>query len=202
LFIIIATALFQIIGGILPWFALKKFKRHTNKIILVEVIIMFLISLELAYVGISITKLALLGVVLGIMAIFLANKFVPHKHGSKIERLGYLVFIAMCLHELPEGMAFGSSYIINKNVGLITAFLVAIHNIPEGSIIAFPLLLKGKLKAAMKLVIATQVIYVIGGLAVYILLISFSDVVQTMLMSFAAGAMMFIAAEELMFIRR
>ncbi|MBD3313705.1 hypothetical protein GF345_04650 [Candidatus Woesearchaeota archaeon] len=202
LIVLMITVFFQLAGFIIPWIALKHLEKHLNKVILVEVIFMIIISLELVYFGTKVTYLALGGLILGILSVFVLNSLVPHRHEAPLQRLSYLVFIAMCLHELPEGMAFGSSYIIDRNVGILTAVLVGLHNIPEGSIVAFPLLLKKKARRAIELVGVTQLIYAAGAVITYVLLFSMNEIVQTVLMCFAAGAMLFIAFEELKFLKR
>ncbi|MBU0536147.1 MAG: ZIP family metal transporter [Nanoarchaeota archaeon] len=199
--VLVLTAVFQIAGVIIPWLAVKEFGNHINKVIIAEVAFMIIISLELVYFGTKVTYLALGGVVLGVMSVFVLNSLVPHKHEAPLQRLSYLIFAAMCMHELPEGMAFGSSYILNHDVGLFTALLVSLHNIPEGSIVAFPFIIKKKFRKAIEFVGVTQALYVAGGLITYFLLFSVSETVKTVMMCFAAGAMMFIAFEELKFIK-
>lgn len=202
LLILAITVLFQIAGAIIPILAVRYISKHRNKVIIVEVALMIVISLELIYFGIRVSYLALAGVFLGIISVIILNGIVPHKHESPLQRLSILIFAAMCLHELPEGMAFGSSYTLSKNIGMFTALLVGLHNIPEGSIVALPLVLKKKYRKAIEFVGVTQILYAGGALLTYALLFSLNEITQTVLMCFAAGAMLFIAFEELRFIRK
>jgi len=202
--ILLLTALAQIFGASLAWLGLKEFKEHHNKFLLVEIGIMVLISAEIMFFGVIESRLALYGIFAGLIFIFIINRFVPHKHvhtrDGEIQRLGLLVFIAMCIHELPEGVAFGSMFLLNQNVGMMTAAMIALHNIPEGTILAMPYLLKKKIKHAFSLTIVTQLLYILGGFAAYVFLISLSSTAQAVTACFAAGAMAYIAFEELNFL--
>ena len=45
---------------------------------------------------------------------------------------GYLIFISILLHNLPEGLAIGSSFISEEALGITLAIVIGLHNIPEG----------------------------------------------------------------------
>jgi len=49
-----------------------------------------------------------------------------------------LLFAAMTLHNIPEGLAVGTSYTAQPRLGLLLALAIALHNIPEGIAIAGP----------------------------------------------------------------
>jgi len=201
LIVLLATALCQILGAFFSGFFIDKFDKYHNKVLIAEIAIMFLISIEIIYVGITISLFSLIGVLAGIVLVFMINIFVPHKHVDGFERLGLLVFIAMCIHEFPEGIAFGSTFLLDSGVGLLTAVLISLHNIPEGAIIVIPYLLKKKFKQAFVLTIVTQILYVLGGLAAFFFLADFSPAAQAFSACIAAGAMLFIAFEELNFLK-
>jgi zinc transporter ZupT len=199
--ILVSTALFQLLGAFLTWLSLKRLQRHHNAILVIEIVIMFLISAEIIFLSARKSLVSLFGVVAGLALVYLLNRFVPHKHECEFERLGLLVFTAMCIHELPEGVAFGSTYLLNPKLGLLTAALIALHNLPEGSICAMPYLMKNKLKQAFTLTIITQLLYIAGGLGAFFLLVSLSQTVQALSANLAAGAMIFIAFEEIKFLK-
>jgi ZIP family zinc transporter len=198
---LLITALFQISGVLLAWFFLRSFKRHYNFILLAEIIIMVIISAEIIIFSARESLISLYGVIIGLFIVMLINYSVPHKHTSEMQRISILVFIAMCIHELPEGIAFGSAYLLDQNIGLLTAALIALHNIPEGTIVAMPYLLKNKIKSAFSLGIITQILYIAGGITAYYFLVSLSSAAQATSACIAAGAMLFIAFEELKFLK-
>ena len=45
---------------------------------------------------------------------------------------GYLIFISILLHNLPEGLAIGSSFVSEEALGITLAIVIGLHNIPEG----------------------------------------------------------------------
>jgi ZIP family zinc transporter len=199
--ILILTALFQVSGALLSWLAIKKVNKHHNTILLIEIIIMIIIAGEIIVFSLAKSSYAWVGFMTGIAAVAVLNRFVPHKHADESERLGFLVFIAMCIHELPEGVAFGSTFLLDAKMGILTAALIALHNIPEGSIVAMHFLLKKKVKHAFLLTAITQALYIAGGIAAYVFLVSVSESAQAVSASIAAGAMIYIAFEELKFLR-
>ena len=201
LLILLATAVFQILGMVIAWLSVKRLAKHQNTILLTELIIMIIISTEILVYSVSISYKAIFGFIAGLLLVYLINRFVPHKHVDEKQRLSMLVFIAMCIHEFPEGVAFGSTYILNSGVGIFTAALMALHNIPEGSIVAMPYLLKHRVKKAFMLTAGTQVLYILGGIGAYFMLVSLSAAGQAISACIASGAMIFVAFEELQFLR-
>ena len=51
---------------------------------------------------------------------------------SKEMKAGYLIFISILLHNLPEGLAIGSSFMSTETLGMTLAIVIGIHNVPEG----------------------------------------------------------------------
>ena len=202
LLVLIFTGLAQILGALLTGIIFKTFVKRERILVYIEAGLMALISFLLIYEGIKITVYSLFAVLFGIILIYILNKSIPHKHETKATRLSWLVFMAVCFHELPEGLAFGSAFLVNPRLGLITAALIALHNIPEGSIIMVPYLLRKKFKEGMRKAIITQILYFLGGLGAYIFLINFSEIIQSLAMTFAAGLMLFVVVEEILMIRK
>ena len=198
---IIIVALFQIFGGVLAWLILKKFKKYNRYALLIEMFLMLIVIFELIRQGLAISYSVILSIAAGLGVIVLINKFIPHKH-DRLGRLSYLVFIAMLMHELPEGLAFGSSYVVNPFLGITIAILIGLHNIPEGGIVALPYLINKKIKEAFKALFATQALFIIGGLITYLLLINLSEFIQAHFMTFAAGMMLFVVIEEAILLKR
>lgn len=116
-----------------------------------------------------------------------------------------MMVLAVTLHNIPEGMAVGVVYagvaggsdLITVGGALALSLGIAIQNFPEGAIISMPLHAEGqsKGKAFLMGVLSGAVEPVFGGLTV----IAASFIVPAMpyLLSFAAGAMIYVAVEEL-----
>lgn len=116
-----------------------------------------------------------------------------------------MLFFGVTLHNLPEGMAVGIVYagILSgeTSVGLSGAAAlsigIAVQNIPEGAIISMPLAGLGvSKKKACFLGVLSGLIEPIGGFAA-IAFFGIAKYVSPFLLSFAAGAMIFVAIKEL-----
>lgn len=156
---------------------------------------------------------AVIGFWLGILFLLLLDRLVPHLHqGSenpegphvKLKRSTMLV-LAVTLHNIPEGMAVGvlfagwmsGSGTITMAGALALSIGIAIQNFPEGAIISMPLRAAGmeKRKAFLYGTMSGAVEPIAAALT--ILASSFIVPVLPYLLSFAAGAMIYVVVEEL-----
>ena len=156
---------------------------------------------------------AFIGFWLGIGFLLLLDHVIPHLHRridqpegprTSLGRTAMLV-LAVTLHNIPEGMAVGVVYAgllsgsanITAGGALALALGIAIQNFPEGAIISMPLYAQGhnKLRSFALGVLSGAVEPVFGALTVAIAAL----VVPAMpvLLSFAAGAMLYVVVEEL-----
>ena len=156
---------------------------------------------------------AFIGFWFGILFLLLLDEIIPHLHvgidqaegpKSKLNRMVMMV-LAVTLHNIPEGMAVGVVYAglmsgsanITAGGALALALGIAIQNFPEGAIISMPLYAEGKSKTkSFGLgVLSGAVEPVFGALTVMVA----GLVVPAMpyLLSFAAGAMLYVVVEEL-----
>jgi ZIP family zinc transporter len=116
-----------------------------------------------------------------------------------------MMVLAVTLHNIPEGMAVGvvfagllsGSAEITAGGALALALGIAIQNFPEGAIISMPLYAEGRSKAKSFWLglLSGAVEPVFGALTVIVAAL----VVPAMpyLLSFAAGAMLYVVVEEL-----
>ena len=156
---------------------------------------------------------AFIGFWLGILFLLLLDHIIPHLHVSEdhaegpvsqLTRTAMLV-LAVTLHNIPEGMAVGVVYAglmsgsanITAGGALALAIGIAIQNFPEGAIISMPLYSEGRNKPRSFIlgVLSGAVEPVFGGLTV--ILASFIVPAMPYLLSFAAGAMLYVVVEEL-----
>lgn len=156
---------------------------------------------------------AFIGFWLGVLFLLLLDHIIPHLHAginqvegpkSKLTRTVMLV-LAVTLHNIPEGMAVGVVYAglmngsanITAGAALALALGIAIQNFPEGAIISMPLFSEGKSKPKSFVlgVLSGAVEPVFGGLTV--LIAGFVVPAMPYLLSFAAGAMLYVVVEEL-----
>ncbi|HIY61767.1 MAG TPA: ZIP family metal transporter [Candidatus Eisenbergiella pullistercoris] len=154
------------------------------------------------------------GFALGILFLLLMDQLLPHLHVGEEEPEGIgtswkrttLLVMAVTLHNIPEGMAVGLSFALaaqeaGAGAGLMAAFALAlgigIQNFPEGAAISLPLrqegvpawkaFLMGSLSGIVEPVFGILVVLAAGGI----------EPVMPWLLSFAAGAMMYVVVEEL-----
>ena len=127
-----------------------------------------------------------------------------NKIGDKVKSTTMLV-LAVTLHNIPEGMAVGVAFagLLSQNSGMTLAGAfalalgIAIQNIPEGAIISMPLKSEGKSKFKSFLYgTFSGMVEPIGAL-ITILLTKIVVPILPYLLSFAAGAMIYVVAAEL-----
>lgn len=156
---------------------------------------------------------ATIGFILGIVFLLVLDNIIPHLHVKSKEPEGLksnlgksvMMILAVTLHNIPEGMAVGVAFAgaISGNstitmAGAIALSIgIAIQNFPEGAIISMPLKEEGntKVKSFLYGTLSGIVEPIFGGIT--ILLISLVVPILPYLLSFAAGAMIYVVVEEL-----
>jgi len=142
------------------------------------------------------------GFITGSLLFFLLDFILPHIHiiesRNSLLRLGILVAIGIAIHDLPEGFGIGSGYGISGSLGLTIAVGIMLHNIPEGMAIAIPLHFSGMRRVKSILIsFAAGITTLVGALASFFLLSSFSDTLMYSGLAFAGGSMFYITVNEL-----
>ena len=153
------------------------------------------------------------GFLLGILFLLGMDRAVPHLHmgaecaeGPKCSlKKTTMLVLAVTLHNIPEGMAVGVVFagMLSQNTEITVAGAfalsvgIAIQNFPEGAIISMPLKSEGtgKGKAFLYGMLSGAVEPVAA--VITILLAGFITPVLPYLLSFAAGAMLYVVVEEM-----
>lgn len=110
---------------------------------------------------------------------------------------GYLIFISILLHNLPEGLAIGSSYMSTEKLGITLAIVIGLHNIPEG--LATGLSLVGSKMKISKVILFTLIAGIPMGIGSF-LGAYFGGVFSSLIgvfLAIAAGTMMYVVLEEI-----
>lgn len=149
----------------------------------------------------------------GILFLLLLDHVIPHLHQhsnrvegpkSRLQRTTMMV-LAVTLHNIPEGMAVGvvyAGYLAgNRNISAMAAMAlslgIAIQNFPEGAIISMPLRAEGLKKGkAFWGGVLSGIVEPIGAV-ITILAAGVAIPALPYLLSFAAGAMLYVVVEEL-----
>ena len=156
---------------------------------------------------------AFIGFWAGVLFLLLLDRLIPHLHvgseqaegpKSKLGRTT-MMMLAVTLHNIPEGMAVGVVYAgflsgntqITAASALVLSLGIAIQNFPEGAIISMPLRAEGVRKGRAFLGgVLSGVVEPIGAVLT-LLAAQFVIPALPYLLSFAAGAMLYVVVEEL-----
>ena len=156
---------------------------------------------------------AVAGFWMGIVFLLALDRAIPHLHlnsekaegpKSKLPRSTMLV-LAVALHNLPEGMAIGVVFasLIVENAGVTLAGAlalslgIAIQNFPEGAIISMPLKAEGVSKGRAFLYGTLSGAVEPLGAILTIMAAKYVVPFLPYLLSFSAGAMIYVVVEEL-----
>ena len=156
---------------------------------------------------------ATVGFLLGVVFLLVLDSIIPHLHlnstkpegvKTKFKKITMMV-LAVTLHNIPEGMAVGvvlaGAMVGNAGItmagALALAIGIAIQNFPEGAIISMPLKSEGASKGKAFLYGTLSGIVEPIGAVITIALTNLVVPVLPYLLSFAAGAMIYVVVEEL-----
>lgn len=159
--------------------------------IMLAVVVFDLMNESMEEMGIAYTSLfVLIGV---LITMYIKNKLdIPSDLKS-----GYLVFISILLHNLPEGLAIGSSFISEESFGITLAIIIGIHNIPEGVAMALSLVgSKIKIQKVIGFTLLAGVPMGVGSFLGGCFGIVFNSLMGIFL-SLAAGTMIYVVLEEI-----
>ena len=147
------------------------------------------------------------GMLLGVLFLAVLDALLPYlrRNQASIDaawRQNTLLMTAITLHNVPEGMAVGLAFALaaagEGTAGAMALALgIGIQNFPEGAAVALPLRQEGqsRLKAFTGGMLSGAVEPVFGILVV--LIAAWAHPLMPWLLSFAAGAMLYVVVEEL-----
>ena len=156
---------------------------------------------------------ALTGLWAGMLFLLLLDHITPHIHMNSTESEGpkthlkktTMLVLAVTIHNVPEGMAVGVVYAgyisgstgITAMAALVLAVGIAIQNFPEGAIISLPLRSEGLGRG--KAFLYGFLSGVVEPIAAFVTIMAAGIITPALpyLLSFAAGAMLYVVVEEL-----
>ena len=156
---------------------------------------------------------AAVGFLLGMGFLLLIDEVTPHLHigtdkpegpRSHLSRTAMLA-LAVTIHNLPEGMAVGVVFAgaaegtagLSLASALAVSIGIAIQNVPEGAIISMPMRAAGNSRWRSFLIGSLSGVVEPLGALIVILLASMMTPILPYMLSFAAGAMIYVVVEEL-----
>jgi ZIP family zinc transporter len=156
---------------------------------------------------------ASLGFLAGVLFLLALDHIIPHLHAEDHKREGLpsnlkdstMLMLAVTLHNVPEGMAIGVVFagvlsnnpLITYPAAIVLAIGIAIQNFPEGAIISMPMAANGNSKKKSFLMgCLSGIVEPIAGILTLIITTTI-EASLPFLLSFAAGAMIYVVVEEL-----
>lgn len=130
-----------------------------------------------------------------------------HKNSNKkLFTAGLVMLSAIALHNMPEGMVIGASYAGTENLlsnlfsgsGFIMAIVIGLHNVPEGMAVSVPLVSGGMGKIKATLLTALSGLPTVFGALIGYALGGINQIMLTLSLGFASGAMLYVVFGELL----
>lgn len=146
----------------------------------------------------------IIGIIIGVIIMIFCDNLVNYKYSKKnifkmnsLMKTGIIVGIGLAIHNFPEGLAIGSGFSASTKLGITLAIAIALHDVPEGISMAVPMK-NGGMKT-YKVILYTFLSGLTTGVGAFfgILIGTISEQLISICLGFAAGAMLYIAAGEL-----
>lgn len=148
------------------------------------------------------------GILLGAAFLAALDRVAPHLHLGSERREGlrvgaavrkaWLFFIAVTIHNLPEGAAVGIGYGSGDPAATALAVGIGLQNMPEGLAVAMPLRRAGYGRAAaLGYAALSGAVEPVLGLLAY-LAVGVVRPMQPWGLAFAAGAMLYVVVDEIL----
>lgn len=148
-------------------------------------------------------------VLVGILVFFILEKLLVwrHCHGSHCEnhspvvnhdvKKGSILIIGDCFHNFIDGILIASAFIVDINLGLITALAIIVHEIPQ-EISNFSILINSgySLSRTLLMNVVTGFAMLIGAILAYYVLNDLEFLIPIIL-AFASSSMIYVAISDL-----
>ena len=148
-------------------------------------------------------------VLVGILVFFILEKLLVwrHCHGSHCEnhspvvnhdvKKGSILIIGDCFHNFIDGILIASAFIVDINLGLITALAIIVHEIPQ-EISNFSILINSgySLSRTLLMNVVTGCAMILGAILAYFVLNDLEFLIPIIL-AFAASSMIYVAISDL-----
>lgn len=169
-------------------------------------------SFSAAYGDVTGYQVATLAFFAGVGLLVLMDRLLPNPHAmlehhaaevdnkKHLKRMGLMAALAITAHNVPEGMATFFATLDDPAVGMSLAVAIAVHNIPEGVSIAIPVYYATKSRwLAFGAVSVSALAEPLGAVIGFAVLAPYlSDAVYGWVFGVIAGAMVFLAMDELL----
>ncbi len=137
------------------------------------------------------------GAVIGGTVFALLSPLFMHEESNTMYSMGLLVLIGIAFHNLPEGLAIGSTLVESRGLAVSLSLLMLVHDIPEGIAVGLPLKLSGMSVAKVLWISFTTGMPTAIGSILGTAIGCISREMIALCISFAGGAMLYISLKEL-----
>ncbi len=145
-----------------------------------------------------------LGLAIGLIIVFAAKDMIPvsklkQYKGKKLNyiKMSMIIIISLSLHNFPEGVAIGSSYVYSDNLGIKIGILIAAHDIPEGISVGIPMIMAGVSPVAVFFLTLLTGLPTALGVVFGVFAGGISDYFIAFCLAAAASSMLYVSANEL-----
>ncbi len=149
---------------------------------------------------------AVVGFVLGALAVYLANRYLPHEHLVKgfegpeslraRVKVVWLLVMAIIIHNFPEGLAVGSAVAYDPREGIVLAIAIGLQDMPEGFAVAVPLVGMGMRKSKALFIAFLSGFVELLMVFVPVFLTDIAFAILPYMLGFAGGAMIYVVSHE------
>ena len=145
----------------------------------------------------------IIGILIGVILMIFCNNFVNRKFLSSnkekpnLLKVGIVIGIGLAIHNFPEGLAIGSGFEASSELGIALAMAICVHDFPEGIAMAVPLKQGGYSK--IRVIVYTALSGITTGIGALMgaIIGNISNSMIGISLGFAAGAMLYITACEI-----
>jgi zinc and cadmium transporter len=118
-----------------------------------------------------------------------------HEGECDVHEYTYLILLGDGIHNFMDGLVIAGAFLVNVKLGLVTSFLIILHEIPQ-ELGNFAVLVHGGMGKVRALLLnfLAQLTCVAGGILGYLLPF---EGFRTLMLPFAAGGFIYIAASDL-----
>jgi len=141
-------------------------------------------------------------ILIGMSFTFLIDQYIPENktNNSKLYKIGLFSMLAICLHNIPEGIITFISSFEDISLGISLTIAIALHNIPEGISISLPIYYSTHSKfRALLYTFVSGISEPIGGLLIYLAFHNYiNDFILNFILLFVAGMMSYLSLFKLL----
>lgn len=133
--------------------------------------------------------------ILGMLIIYLIEKFAHSK--DSYSKMAFITALGLMLHNFPEGIIMGCSFLSGKSLGVKTSIIIALHDVPEGLAVTVPLMASNKSLFKILLYVFITAVPTALGALIGVLIGNVSQIFLGICLALASGIMIYVVFGEL-----